>query len=269
MGLQYSWHDALEHDARRQRRLVRKNQTQRDSKVERKSRLALVPASKIEVPNIVPADYLSAHNNTLPQRNYGEFAFAAIAAVGIHLVAAWTLAHLPSGELIAPPKPAPVEVAFVTPPPPPPPPKIEPPKVQKVVKAPQLPVVQKVVPQNITPTDNVVAVQEGPPPTPAPVVEEKITAARADAGYLNNPTPEYPAIALRQGWHGTVQLRVLVQPDGRPGTIALEKSSGKKILDDAALAAVQKWKFVPAKRGEQPIEGWVSFPIEFNIDSAS
>jgi protein TonB len=40
-------------------------------------------------------------------------------------------------------------------------------------------------------------------------------------------------------------------------------------LDDAALAAVQKWKFVPAKRGEQPIEGWVSFPIEFNIDSAS
>lgn len=268
MSLQYSWQDALGHDTRRQRRIVRQSQLQRASKAERKAKLALVPVPKIAAKPVVPADYLAAHSVAIPARKRWEFALAGIAAVGVHLVTAWMLMHLPPGELITPPKPAPVEVAFVTPPPPPPPPKIEPPKVvQKVVKAPQIPVVQKIVQQDAVATDNVVAVQEGPPPAPAHVVEEKITAPRADAGYLNNPPPEYPPVALRQGWHGTVQLRVLVQPDGHPGTITLEKSSGKKVLDDAALAAVQKWKFVPAKRGDTPIEGWVSFPIEFNIDA--
>ncbi len=30
------------------------------------------------------------------------------------------------------------------------------------------------------------------------------------AGYLNNPAPDYPAPAVRQGWQGTVLLRVRV-----------------------------------------------------------
>ncbi|HEY3697683.1 MAG TPA: TonB family protein [Spongiibacteraceae bacterium] len=268
MSLQYSWQDALGHDTRRQRRIVRGSKLQSAAKIERKTKLALVRPSKVEVRPVVPGDYLSAHSVTIPTAKRWELPLAIAAAIGVHVFAAWTLTHLPAGELIASPQPAPIEVAFVTPPPPPPPPQVEPPKVvQKVVKAPQVPVVQKVIAQDIAPIDNVVAVQEGPPPAPAPAVEEKVTAARADANYLNNPAPEYPPVALRQGWQGTVQLRVLVQPDGRPGTITLEKSSGKKVLDDAALVAVQKWKFVPAKRGDQPIEGWVSFPIEFSLES--
>lgn len=267
MSLQYSWQDALGHDTRRQRRIVRESKLQSVAKIEHRAKLALVPPSKVEARFVVPGDYLSAHNITIPTAKRWELPLAIAAAIGVHIFAAWTLTRLPAGELIAPPKPAPIEVAFVTPPPPPPP-KVEPPKVvQKMMKAPQVPVVQKVIAQDVAPTGNAVAVQEGPPPAPAPAVEEKVTAARADANYLNNPAPEYPPVALRQGWQGTVQLRVLVQPDGRPGTITLEKSSGKKVLDDAALVAVQKWKFVPAKRGDQPVEGWVSFPIEFSLES--
>jgi protein TonB len=36
-------------------------------------------------------------------------------------------------------------------------------------------------------------------------------------------------------------------------------------LDDAALAAVQNWRFVPAKRGSVAVEGWVNVPIEFKL----
>lgn len=266
MSLQHSWQDTLTHDTRRQRRIAREK-LQHEDKAQRKAKLTLVSSQPNEIPTVNPVDYLSAHSVAIPPKKSWELVLAGVAAVGLHAVIAWTLMHLPPSQIIAPPKTQPVEVAFVTPPPPPPPPKVEPPKVQKVVKAPQVPVVQNVVPQDVVPTENVVAVQEGPPPTPAPVVEEKVTAARADAGYLNNPPPEYPANALRQGWQGTVQLRVLVQPDGSPSTITVAKTSGKKVLDDAALAAVQKWKFVPAKRGDTPIEGWVSFPIEFNIDA--
>ncbi|MDB6062219.1 MAG: energy transducer TonB [Verrucomicrobiaceae bacterium] len=261
MSLHSSWQDSLAHDSRRHRQAIRQD------KAASKAKLKLVTPMKVEAPVVVPSDYFRDHDVLEPPKKRIEFAIFGIAAIGIHLVAAWTLAHLPPSQIIAPPKPEPVEIVFSTPPPPPPPPKIEPPKpvVQKIVKAPTIPVVQNVVPQTVSDTTNVVAVQEGPPP--APVVSEKVTAARADASYLNNPPPTYPAVALRQGWQGTVHLRVLVQPDGRPATITLEKSSGKKVLDDAALAAVQGWKFVPAKRGDDPIEGWVSFPIEFNLET--
>ena len=262
MSLQSSWHDSFDEEARRHRQVIRQSQAKK-----KVGKLALVPPVKLEIPAIVPSDYIRDHGEIEPPRRPIEFALLGIAAIGIHLAAAWFLAHLPPGQLLAPPKPEPVEISFAAPPPPPPPPpKVEPPKpkvVEKIVKSP-VPVVPFDVPNTVADTTNVVMAEKGPPPAP---IVEKVTAARADASYLNNPVPEYPPVALRQGLQGTVQLRVLVQPDGRPSTITLEKSSGKKVLDDAALAAVRNWKFVPAKRGEEAIEGWVSFPIEFNLES--
>jgi len=38
-------------------------------------------------------------------------------------------------------------------------------------------------------------------------------------------------------------------------------------LDESARDTVRRWRFVPAKRGDTPIEGWVSFPVEFNLES--
>lgn len=272
MGLQHSWQDTLAHDTRRQRRIVRelrKDKALNQDKAERKAKLTLIVSPRNEIREVVPLDYRATHSVAIPSKKKFEWAAAGITAIALHALAAAIIANLPPAQLVSPPKQSPVEIAFVTPPPPPPPPKLEEPpkpKVQKAVKAPQVPVVQSPVPQDVV-SDNVVAVQEGPPPEPPAPVEEKVTAARADANYLNNPPPEYPPVALRQGWSGTVQLRVLVQPDGRPETINVAKSSGKKVLDDAAIAAVQNWKFVPAKRGDTPIEGWVSFPVEFNIDA--
>jgi protein TonB len=260
MGLHSSWQDS--HDESRRYR-----QTIRESKVARAAKLKLVPAPQLEIQTVIPGEFFRDHDVLVPRKKPLEFALLGLAAVGIHVGAAWVLAHLPPGQLIAPPKPQPFEVVFAAPPPPPPPPKIEPPKpvVQKAVKVPNIPVVQNVVPNTVSDNTNVVAVQEGPPP--APPAPEPVIAARADASYLNNPPPQYPPVALRQGWQGTVQLRVLVQPDGRPSTITLEKTSGKKVLDDAALAVVQSWRFVPSKRGDTAIEGWVSFPIEFSLDT--
>ncbi len=92
-----------------------------------------------------------------------------------------------------------------------------------------------------------------------------MTPASASAGYLKNPAPEYPALAHRRGWEGTVLLRVHVLASGKPGEIQLQNSSGRQQLDDAALAAVKRWSFVPAKQGEVAVDGWVSVPIEFKI----
>jgi len=103
------------------------------------------------------------------------------------------------------------------------------------------------------------------PAPPAPPAPAPITPASANAGYLHNPAPEYPPLAMRRNWEGTVLLRVHVLASGKPGEIQIQKSSGREQLDDAALAAVKRWSFVPAKQGNDPTDGWVSVPIDFKL----
>lgn len=89
------------------------------------------------------------------------------------------------------------------------------------------------------------------------------------AAYLRNPAPRYPVAARRAGEQGTVTLRVLVQRDGQPARVDVEKSSGSAHLDAAALEAVKVWRFVPARQGADAIESWVLVPIVFRLESPS
>ena len=84
--------------------------------------------------------------------------------------------------------------------------------------------------------------------------------------YLENPAPEYPIIAERRGYQGTVILDVLVNRDGRVESIQLAKSSGYDILDRAAIKGVREWLFHPAKRGNEVVDAWVKIPIKFQLE---
>lgn len=93
----------------------------------------------------------------------------------------------------------------------------------------------------------------------------KVTAARGYVGYLNNPKPHYPGIARSRHWEGLVMLRVYVTPDGHSGSVNVSRSSGHDVLDDAAVAAVRNWRFIPGKRGDSPIASWATVPIQFQL----
>lgn len=97
--------------------------------------------------------------------------------------------------------------------------------------------------------------------------EAPTTQPLFNAAYLRNPAPPYPAIARRSGDQGTVMLKVLVSREGTPVRVELDQSSGSKSLDNAALEAVKDWRFVPARRGAQNIEGWVRVPVVFKLES--
>lgn len=77
--------------------------------------------------------------------------------------------------------------------------------------------------------------------------------------------PEYPSLAQRRGWEGTVMPRLHDLANGKPGEIQIRKSSGRQQLDDAALSAVKQWSFVPARQGDVAQDGWVSVPFDFKI----
>lgn len=124
------------------------------------------------------------------------------------------------------------------------------------------------------------AAADAPATEPRPAVRSDAPAAAAaapqapaitppgfNAAYLRNPPPAYPATARRSGEEGTVMLRVLVSRDGAPLKIEIDQSSRSRALDDAALDAVKGWRFVPARRGTEPVEGWVRVPLVFRLDS--
>jgi len=111
-----------------------------------------------------------------------------------------------------------------------------------------------------------------PQPTPKPVEQPQepalaapVVPPRFDAAYLNNPAPSYPALSRRNGEAGKVLLRVHVSSDGKPQQIDLQRSSGYSRLDDAAIAAVRQWRFIPAKRGDENLTEWVLVPLVFKL----
>jgi len=103
-------------------------------------------------------------------------------------------------------------------------------------------------------------VAPAPPPVP-------ITPPNFNADYLNNPPPAYPALSRRMGEQGKIVLRVFVDEQGLPAQVQLRTSSGHALLDDAALATVRQWRFVPARRGNTPVGAWVLVPITFTLRS--
>lgn len=172
----------------------------------------------------------------------------------------------------APPKPAP-------PPPPvekkPDPPKQ--PKVKPVVKKPApTPVAQEVPdfapfepfkpveqPQQTSASSN--ATSSSSNTSTSASTTQTFTEANFKANYAHNPKPQYPAIAKSRGWQGKVLLRVKVSAEGLSESVAIEQSSGHDMLDQSAMEAVKKWRFIPAKRGDTPVASSVIVPIVFTL----
>lgn len=100
---------------------------------------------------------------------------------------------------------------------------------------------------------------------PAVPQDGAITEAKFDADYLSNPKPPYPTASRRLGETGTVYLRVHVSADGHAVHVEVKKSSGFARLDQSAQETVARWKFVPAKKGNNPVTSWVVVPIVFSL----
>jgi len=104
-----------------------------------------------------------------------------------------------------------------------------------------------------------------PPPQPPADVPPAApaTAAQSAPVVLHRQPPAYPRASLRRGESGEVVVAARVDTSGRPQDVTVARSSGHPALDRAAVRAVQRWRFEPARRGGQPVEGQVQVPVEF------
>lgn len=107
------------------------------------------------------------------------------------------------------------------------------------------------------------------PVTSAAVASSSDNAGDSDAtiAYETATAPDYPVQALRAGIQGTVLLKVLVSASGQPTEVVVERSSGSRLLDDAARRHVlEAWRFHPAVRNGHAIEAWALVPVRFRLD---
>lgn len=199
--------------------------------------------------------------------NYQSTAAKPEMAAATPLTVRWVT---PAEELK--PDPA-VEPQQVMDPEPLPPPEIKKPSPVKVkpksLKKPK-PVVKQVQPEIKPKIESAVFAPVQQPktaPTKAEIAPAPVEAPKFNAAYLSNPAPVYPRRSRMLEEEGTVKLQVHVSEDGNALGVQLFKSSGFSRLDDAAFNAVKSWRFVPAKRGGQSIEGWVIVPVSFKLRS--
>jgi protein TonB len=74
--------------------------------------------------------------------------------------------------------------------------------------------------------------------------------------------PSYPPLALQARIGGIVVLRVLVSEQGTPLQIEVTRRVGYG-MTDAAVEAVRRWTFVPARKAGVPVRTWMVIPIPF------
>lgn len=209
-------------------------------------------------------------------RPFWRRSIALTTVVGLHLAAllvAFGLAVRP--ELARPLQALSVRLLEA---PPPPPPRIEPPRPKPPVAAPAPvrkapvapPPILAAAPAASAAPAFVVAPQAEPrlvEVVPAPQPPLPVSSVRFDADYLQNPKPVYPPMSRRLGEEGKVVLRVRVSAQGTPLSVEIRQSSGHTRLDEAARAAVERWRFVPAKQGGEAVEASVLVPLTFTLDN--
>jgi TonB family protein len=73
---------------------------------------------------------------------------------------------------------------------------------------------------------------------------------------------EYPPEAIATRLDGTVVLLVTVGIEGKATGVSVDESAGAD-FDRAAIAAVQRWRFIPARSGDRLLASRVRIPFHF------
>lgn len=78
--------------------------------------------------------------------------------------------------------------------------------------------------------------------------------------------PKYPKAALMNEETGTVSMGFLVAVDGKVMESKVEKSSGSKSLDKAALSALAQCKFKPGTKDGKPDQLWAKVDFVWKLE---
>lgn len=103
-------------------------------------------------------------------------------------------------------------------------------------------------------------------PVPKPPEDEPVRIGVTVQGELpvaiHKVNPEYPEIAKRARIEGIVVLDAIINKDGTVGNIKVLRSLNP-LLDQAAIQAVKKWKYIPGKVNGKPVTSYLTVTVRF------
>jgi len=200
---------------------------------------------------------------------------AFVAVIAVHGLAAWALLSVNSVRelLVEAVPPLVVSLIDTRPEPDPytPPPPAEP-RVEVVPLAVLVPLPDQVevatapaeAPRSQPVAAAVVIEREVTERPVAPAAPAKTIPASA-VEYIVSPKPAYPLYSRRAKETGVVLLRVLIDDQGMPAQVMVEKSSGFPRLDEAALAAMRNARFKPYRENGRTLAVWAPAPVIFEL----
>ena len=100
------------------------------------------------------------------------------------------------------------------------------------------------------------AVQGQNQPTPPAPVSEPVLVSQVQ--------PQYTDEARAARIQGTVELLATIREDGTVDSVRVRKGLGYG-LDEAAMAAVEQWKFIPGKKDGKPVSVMTSILVNFAL----
>ena len=127
--------------------------------------------------------------------------------------------------------------------------------------------VQPVTPPVVTTPPTTESSPNSKPMTPTPTTggPPSIAPGIVSLAYRSSPL-HFPTQAIRLHMQGTVMLRVLVDENGKPLDVEIEKSSGYPLLDKSAREQVlASWQFQPAVVQGQSVRAWARVPVNFTL----
>ncbi len=77
---------------------------------------------------------------------------------------------------------------------------------------------------------------------------------------------DYPKASLMNEEQGTVSMSFLVNADGSVADSKLEKTSGFKNLDKAAIKSISACKFKPGTKDGAPAQTWTKVDYSWKLD---
>jgi len=82
---------------------------------------------------------------------------------------------------------------------------------------------------------------------------------------LSQIRPTYPEIAQEAGIEGVVVVQAFIDKKGRVKETLILKGVPNTGLDEAAMEAIRKTRFRPAKQRERAVGVWISIPVNFRL----
>ena len=94
--------------------------------------------------------------------------------------------------------------------------------------------------------------------------DEGFVASSENPQIIHWQKPDYPEMARMAKIEGTVIVKVLVGPDGLVKDAQIVQGVNPS-LNQAALSAARRCKFIPGKQRNIPVKAWMALPFAFRL----